>query len=123
MSTRDPIGIKATYTDQDGLPFEIQFNSISQASKHFRITPQSIKELSLGGTPKLPENIPKDLKMTRFKIPPKFSKTGDHTDTWHCDVCNKDIKDKSKYAHIGTISHLQKQSNIKATQSDPDSKL
>jgi hypothetical protein len=106
---RDPIGIRATYTDQEGKLVEIQFNSLSQASKYFHITPQSIKELSLGGTPSLPETLSKDLKITRFKIPPKFPKTNNCTGKWHCDICDKDIKSTSKYAHIATVGHLKKQ--------------
>ena len=109
MSNRTPISIKATYTNSNGELIETIFDSLSQASNFFSITPQSLKELSLGGTPNLPEKTPKDLKVVRITTAPKFPKT--NSEKWHCDICDKDIKNKSKYAHIITMGHKKRESS------------
>ena len=110
MSRRNPISIHATYTDSNGQLVEKQFRSLSQASNFFSITPQMLKELSLGGTPQLHDDVPKDLKVERIDTLPKLAKeiepVENNTESkWHCEICNKDIKSKSKYAHVMTLSH------------------
>ena len=117
MNRRDPISIKVTYTDNNAILVEKEFRSLTQASKFLTITPQTLKELSLGGKPKLHENVPKDLKVERTdnleKIPEEFRSQKNLTDSkWHCDICNKDMKYKSKYAHMITLGHKKKQEMI-----------
>src|SRR5437868_3009663 len=107
MRKREPISIKATYTDNNNQLVEKQFRSISQAANFFTITYQSLKELSLGGAPLLHENVPKDLKISRIETLPKQPNIKNSQKIqldakWHCDLCNKDIKEKSKYAHVMT---------------------
>ena len=110
MSYHEPISIQTTYTDTDGHPIEKQFRSLNQASKFFSLSIQLLKELSMGLTPKLPENIPYDLKVARIPTLPKTPKIEkpkivSKDDKWHCDMCNIDIKLKSKYAHVSTKGH------------------
>ena len=74
MSRRNPISIHAIYTDTTGQLVEKQFRSLSQASNFFSITPQTLKELSLGGTPQLHDNVPKNLKVERINTLPNHAK-------------------------------------------------
>lgn len=104
MSNHTPIPIKVSYTDMDGQLVEKEFGSLYKASKFFSVSIPILKELSYGGKPKLHENVPPDLKVERIPIKPK---TPDG-EIWHCDICNKDIKSKSKYAHVTTINHVKK---------------
>lgn len=105
MSTHTPIPIKVSYTNTDGQLTEKTFNSLCKASKFLSISIPILKELSYGGKPKLHENVPQDLKVERIPTQPKIP-VGE---IWHCDVCNKDIKSKSRYAHFVTIGHNKKQ--------------
>ena len=119
MSNHTPIPIKVTYTNTEGQSVEKTFNSLYKASKCFSISIPILKELSYGGKPKLHENIPQDLKVERIPVQPK-TPIGE---IWHCDICNKDIKAKSRYAHITTIGHVKKSpktTNINSTQMTPN---
>ena len=62
----------------------------------------------MGMTPKLHEKTPQDLKVIRVPISPKLTNDKPKDGNWHCDICNKDIKSKSKYAHVTTINHVKK---------------
>ncbi len=111
MSYHSPISIKTTYTNTSSELVEKEFRSLCQASKFFSISPQTLKELYLGGTPKLPENVPKDIKVTRNTTTTTTTTTTKPQtkilpdEKWHCDICNKDMKNKSKYVHMATIGH------------------
>ena len=119
MSYREPISIQTTYTNADGVLVEKQFRSLNQASKFFSITIQSLKELSMGMTPKLHEKTPQDLKVIRVPISPKLTNDKPKDGNWHCDICNKDIKSKSRYAHVTTNGHLKLKNALEQTHIMP----
>lgn len=109
MSNHDPISIKVTYTNPNGEQVETSFRSLYKASKILNISIPALKELSLGGTPKLKPEAPQDIKVARITtIPKPPKKPQDPNDIYHCDICNKDMKAKSKYEHAMTIGHKKK---------------
>lgn len=117
-----PISIRVTYTDSNNQLIEQSFRSLYKASKQLLIPIQTLKELYLGGTPKLRENVPKDIKVIRIdtlpKPPPKVQQPQTSTDAkWCCDICNKEIKAKSKYEHVLSMSHKKKELNKVLTPS------
>lgn len=107
MSYHTPISIMATYVDENGESVEKQFESLNKASKFLSLTQQALKTMLQGGTPKLnsKSKVPKELKIVRIELPPHIKPSKD--EIWHCDVCNYDIKHKSKYAHIETKGHIR----------------
>ena len=107
MNYRQPISLQATYTDENGLVVTKQFRSLNQAGRFFTLNVQALKELSLGGTPKLHDKVPSDLKLIRIETLPKPSKEptsskSNANEKYHCDLCNKDMKPTSKYSHQPT---------------------
>jgi hypothetical protein len=124
MSSHDPISIQIHYTTKNHETVEKPFRSLSQASKFItnnivgspKLSIQTLKELSLGLTPKLPENVPSDLTVVRIPTMPRIPKIpapktqpapNIHKDEmWHCDSCNREIKFNSKYSHLKTKSHI-----------------
>lgn len=110
MTHNEPISILTTYTDTNGVLVEKKFPSLNQASKFFALSIQNLKDLSMGLTPKLHENTPKDLKvvqMEKIPISPEIlqqKKEG----IWFCDICRREIKRNSKYSHIKTKNHIKK---------------
>lgn len=122
MSYHEPISIQATFTDTNGDSIEKQFRSLNQAAKFFKLSVQTMKDLSLGVPPKTHQPMPKDLKVIQIPLlpkPPKVPKQPKQpkskpkpkpiikNEPWHCDICNRTIKSKSKYAHVMTASHLK----------------
>jgi hypothetical protein len=117
MDIREPISIKVKYTDSNGQIVERNFRSLYKASKTLEISTPTLKELYYGGHPKLKENVPKDITVTRIDTLPKPPKKHVDMDTkWHCDICHKDIKMSSKYVHVTTMSHKRNEANKKNTQ-------
>ncbi len=121
MDRRDPISLEATYTDSDGNTIVKQFRSLNQAGKFFSLNLQTLKELSLGGTPKLHDKVPHDLVIIRIPLLPKPEKVIiDSKDAvWHCDLCNRDIKPKSKYSHVVSKGHLKRMEQQTSVGSAP----
>lgn len=124
MSYHEPISIQATFTNTNGESVEKQFRSLNQAAKFFTLSVQTLKELSLGMTPKTHQPMPKDLKVTQIPTLPKSSKVPGLTTSkqtiieglWHCDICDRSIKSKSKYAHIMTAGHNKMKGILEAKQ-------
>lgn len=89
----------------NGVPVETSFRSLNAASKKLSINISTLKGLSCGKTPKLPENAPKNLTVIQI---PTLSKPADLTNgKYYCDICEKYIQNRSKYEHIITKSHLK----------------
>jgi hypothetical protein len=109
MASHDPISIKVTYTNAQGELVETEFRSLYKASKILHISTPALKELSLGGTAKLKPEAPQDIKVSRIPTLPKPpKKPTDSNEIYHCDLCNKDMKLKSKYEHVSTMGHKKK---------------
>ena len=112
MNQRQPISIKATYTDKEGKTVEKIFPSLYSASKFFQISALQLKELSFGGNPKLHAEAPQDLKVERLPTTPKPSILSQGCSSipgkWHCPICDKYIQPKSKYEHVYSITHKKK---------------
>src|SRR5438067_2192354 len=106
MANREPISIKTTYTDSDGKKVEKTFRSLYAASKFFSISSQVLRELSLGGNPKLHPNAPQDIKVERIPTLSKQDKLSEGSSIiagkWHCEICDKYIQPKSKYEHVSS---------------------
>jgi hypothetical protein len=123
QDAHQPISIKVTYTDSDNQTVEQSFRSLYKASKQLSISIPTLKELYLGGNPKLHDNVPKNITVVRIdtlpKPPPKpkTKQTQKPTKTdpdikWRCEICNKEIKLKSKYEHVTTMGHLKKKAQM-----------
>lgn len=102
---RDPISLKVTYNDINDLTIETTYRSLHEASKALSINLATLKGLSIGKTPKLPENAPKNLKVVQIPTVPK--PTNLVNGKYYCEICDKYIQPKSKYDHIMTKSHLK----------------
>lgn len=109
MCTHQAIPIKVSYTDTTGKLVETTFNSIYKASKTLKISASTLKELSFGRTPQLRPDIPQDIKVVRIQIQKPQDKQKDPTGVYHCEICNKDMKTKSKYEHVQTMGHIKRQ--------------
>ena len=125
MTHREPISIKTTYTDSEGNTVEKTFRSLYAASKFFSISSQALKELSLGGNPKLRPETPKNLKVERIPTLPKTKTFPEGSSIvvgkWHCQICDKYIKPKSKYEHVVTMGHKKNQEKL--INNNPDGNI
>ena len=126
MIYHEPISIETTHTNKNGETEVKQFRSLNQASKFFGLSVQTLKELSLGQSPKIKDQTLQNIQVTHIptltkppkpEIKPKQPKI--HKDElWHCDLCGRDVKLYSKYSHVLTKSHL-KIKEITAKQEPP----
>ena len=107
INPREPISLKVTYTDTDGVPVEKLYRSLHKASTDLSLSIASLKELSRGGTPKLPPDTPQNLKVCQIPTLPKPEETNIINGKYYCDICDKYIQPRSKYDHINTKSHLK----------------
>ena len=103
--SREPISLKVTYTNDNGEVVETIYHSLHEASKALSIHIPALRGLSIGKTPKLPENAPKNLKVTQILTQPKPNNI--INGKYYCAICDKYIQPKSKYDHITTKSHLK----------------
>jgi hypothetical protein len=59
---------------------------------------------------------PQDIKVSRIPTMPKPSKKPkESNEIYHCEICNKDMKAKSKYEHVETMGHKKKQELLSST--------
>lgn len=110
--SHEPIPIKVMYTDTDGKYVETTFSSLYKASKSLSINIPTLKELYHGEHPKLRDGVPKDIIVVRLDAIPKEHNNWlkkEPNDKWHCQICDKDIKYKSKYEHVLSTTHKKRE--------------
>lgn len=117
INSRNPISIRVTYTDNNGITVETSFRSLHKASKALSVSIPALKELYHGEIPHLHDDAPKDLKVYRIptipKPPPKTI-----NGKYYCEACDKSISPKSKYEHVTTKSHLKNQEKLLKKQQE-----
>jgi hypothetical protein len=115
MTSHSPIPIITTHTDDQGKVITTHYGSLCKASKAFSISTHTLQLMALGKTPTLPAHVPSDLKVTQVitETPVQREKPLPPNEQWHCNLCNKDMKYKSKSTHLSTIGHRKKEDAAK----------